>query len=338
MCVIIFVEKEEFQPDLDTLVKCYERNSDQHNTDKGNKDGIGIAWHRNGVPHYVKGKYKPEDIPKLLDDHGVTIPYAIHFRASSVGTPVEELIHPHEISLDVPHNLEAMPINGLVFQNGTWTGWKREMLKMAMLHRLEIPPGPWNDARAIAWLMALTGFNTVDWLLEDDRNPSRLIAFLPDGEIKYRGEWHQHMGMWFSQMKWNEEKKPVVIEVKNDQNKNDQTKSRPYHQGSCLIDGYMAHPQRENICKSLKGAKTQLISGQNTCLMEFCSPLEPQNGDKCGKCGNEAGFRYGCKSLPKDLTCTAIGCNNKITNPKISVSTCQECLAKFSESINKGMM
>jgi hypothetical protein len=334
MCVIIYVDEEICQPDLNTLTRCYERNSDQHNTGKGNKDGVGIAWHNaKGEPRYIKGMYKPEEIPQLLDHHKVTIPYAIHFRASSVGNPVEGLIHPFPIDLEVPHRLDDTPSGGCVMQNGTWHGWEDKLVNVAVWHGLEIPDGPWNDARTIAWLMAVTGFNTVDRIL--DRNPSRLIAFLPGGVVKYRGDWQLHEGMWFSQMKWNEEPKEKKVEtvVVATTTTTNTTAEKPSGSVPTIVaDSFLKKDEleRRNIARALKYGPNPVVTHE-ACLLQVMVPFDPTTGDKCGRCNANRAHRYCCKDFPDGMDCKTQGCYRPV-NPKVSVDICMECIAKMAQT------
>lgn len=150
-----------------------------------NSDGIGVGWvsERTGEGDaqvatelgWVKGLSKLEELYNLIDD--LPFPFVIHFRATSSGLTTEELTQPFPMDEGVKLALSGRTKKGLLFQNGTWKDWARDLKAAAFGQGRRIEYDPyWNDARAIAWLGNYYGEGIFHPLLEDCSNPMRLVT------------------------------------------------------------------------------------------------------------------------------------------------------------------
>lgn len=179
MCVVVLVDDNDTRPEPDIIRAMFDSNG----------DGAGAAWREevDGVPHvhWRKG-LGVEDMVELAAT--LPVPYVQHFRIASCGGVRPELTHPFEISEDASVESEGLTTNPVLFHNGHWTGWERE-LKEAVWKaggEIKLPVGPWSDTRAMAFLVHHFGHGYLDLANE------KTIMFGPDGDIGIWGTFGQH--------------------------------------------------------------------------------------------------------------------------------------------------
>jgi hypothetical protein len=188
-----------------------------------NDDGGGMAYRNDDgkTIHYVKGltaKVMLERAKKLKRS-----PLLLHFRIASEGPEVDELAHPFPVSKDVPEDLEG-DAEMVLAHNGTWTGWRDEVLRHALVLRVPVPAGPWSDSRAMAWLAAYMGIGYLQLLLQDKSggceagkiaffSSTQLIAH-PFKEWVVKNGWIQSRDLGdFNKEEKREEKKAMDVKL-----------------------------------------------------------------------------------------------------------------------------
>lgn len=151
MCLIAIVETE--RPSETFIDRAWAENS----------DGGGIAWREEKkgkkVVRWKKGLSK-EDMHKLCGD--LPLPFVAHWRKKSIGDIKPELCHPIPIEPTVSLALEGTTEGHVLFHNGTWHKWDEFTLQAAIDSGNPLPPGKWNDTRALAWLAYWHGFGLLD--------------------------------------------------------------------------------------------------------------------------------------------------------------------------------
>lgn len=162
-----------------------------------NRHGAGVMWYhrgKKGQPHQIqwsKGFAKDEDAIDLFLELGDTT-RAIHFRAASVGGVSNELTHPFPVNAEASVALEGSA-QRVIMHNGTWHNWKDLLVGACLRRAIEIPPGPWSDSRAIAFLTHLLGPNL--WPILDLE--SRILVF--DAEDLNRKTAPRMFGKWIEE-------------------------------------------------------------------------------------------------------------------------------------------
>ena len=180
MCVIL-IAPPKLRPDRATLEACH----------RANPHGAGLAWRADGTVHYRKSDDVAE-IHRLAERAAGEV--VIHFRIATVGGARPELRHPFLVT-GRSGLAEGGTAKAVLFQNGTWTGWKDAIAKaVADGHRA--PVGPMSDARAAAWLSHLYGPGYLAAL-----EPSRWVFFTATETILH-GHWHARDGLRFSNLNW----------------------------------------------------------------------------------------------------------------------------------------
>jgi hypothetical protein len=126
-----------------------------------NDDGGGIAWREdfNGEK-VVLWKKGFETVESLLDflytghDGGhIPFPLIIHLRRDSVFNDDPRLTHPFPVvDSDTGLELEGATTSGVLAHNGHWSTWKEDLLNIVIRSGIKLPPGPWSDTRAMAWI------------------------------------------------------------------------------------------------------------------------------------------------------------------------------------------
>lgn len=170
-----------------------------------NRQGAGIAYRdvdEKGMPivRWQKGINDVKEIQKLCAE--VPTPYVVHFRISSCGDGgIAELTHPFPVSAKAELFLEGSTGGFVLFHNGVWTNW-REWLMRANLgapRNMKMPDGKWSDTRAMAYIAAINGINTLELVDE------KLIAFSPTTiRVFKETAWTKdtETGIWCSNMGW----------------------------------------------------------------------------------------------------------------------------------------
>ena len=112
MCVIVYKPRDAKMPDRETLLKCWNRNS----------DGAGFAVYKDGKPYFEKGFMVFDDFYDALINNK---PYwedsqcVMHFRIGTQGGNTKFLTHPFPVTegLDAMHRQSGYS-DVLLFHNG----------------------------------------------------------------------------------------------------------------------------------------------------------------------------------------------------------------------------
>ena len=112
MCVIVYKPRDAKMPDRETLLKCWNRNS----------DGAGFAVYKDGKPYFEKGFMVFDDFYDALINNK---PYwengqcVMHFRIGTQGGNTKFLTHPFPVTegLDAMHRQSGFS-DVLLFHNG----------------------------------------------------------------------------------------------------------------------------------------------------------------------------------------------------------------------------
>lgn len=166
MCVIALIEDK--RPSTEMVEKMWNKNP----------DGGGLAWRKDGYVHWKKG-LKLSEMQGMIKS--LPTPFIAHFRIASVGGVKDELCHPFPISEKVELDLSGKTKGGVLFHNGHWGDWKKELVSM----HVKLPRNPWSDSRAMALMTYYSGFGFLDVLDE------KVICFYPDGIEIFNGWWKQ---------------------------------------------------------------------------------------------------------------------------------------------------
>lgn len=184
MCVIMLAEEK--RPSTLMIDRAFDKNP----------DGGGVAW-REGKGKDAEVFWKKGLNRKEMHDlcASLPLPYVAHFRKKSIGPIIPALAHPIPVDKNASLDLEGKTKGYVLFQNGTWHKWDEFTINTAMRTGVHIPPGKWNDTRALAWLCSIIGFGIMD-LIE-----TKGVAFSPRGEIEvFEGAngWALVEEMWCS--------------------------------------------------------------------------------------------------------------------------------------------
>lgn len=202
MCLILVAL--DSKPSLEIVRKAY----------KDNDDGVGIAWIKNGKACYEKGLFLAELEAKL---DSLELPFALHFRASSIGGKGIFLTHPFEISEHSPLNLKGENNDSVLMHNGTYKDWDIALAAAG----IEIPESdkmPVSDSRAFAMILSKLNNDQQKKFL-DKINQKFVIIDGPLNKFRIFGDFTFENGMWFSNLKWKpislNPLKPYIIEGNN---------------------------------------------------------------------------------------------------------------------------
>ena len=124
-----------------------------------NSEGAGIAYRDGGIVHWEKG-LELGDIQRLCAE--VPLPYVAHFRISTCGGKRADLCHPFPIDKEVPLFTSGTTKGYVLFHNGHWGDWKKEMYN----GKFQVPKGKWSDSRAMALMAAYRGHGVLDLIDE----------------------------------------------------------------------------------------------------------------------------------------------------------------------------
>jgi len=176
MCIIF--TNITSRPDDETLIRAERRNS----------DGIGLAWRQDGLVHWEKGM-KMEALMTRLHEDPPPFPNIIHFRVATSGGKAPELCHPFSVSAKASTDLKGAS-KGVLFHNGSWSGWQQEVKQVLLQNRSLTPGGRWSDSRAMAFLANYYGPNIFNLL---DMGGQR-IALLTADDLLTWGGWEHKEG------------------------------------------------------------------------------------------------------------------------------------------------
>lgn len=181
MCVIFVVDDEHTRPEEDHIRAAFQSND----------DGAGAAWRQDGMVAWRKGL----DQAQMIElNQSLPVPYVLHFRIASCGGIKSELTHPFEIGTQETAGgvLEGLTANPVLFHNGHWSDWQRELKDAVYKSRLTLPTGPWSDTRAMAWMVEKFG----PGMLEFIPPTNRLVYFTPAGDFPLYGDFDKSGNGW----------------------------------------------------------------------------------------------------------------------------------------------
>jgi hypothetical protein len=166
---------------------------------RGNRDGVGLAWSKNGKVHWVKEeRMGPDYVLYLLAKHKGT-PRLLHYRFATAGGTSTALCHPFTLDRDASIESAGETTSPVVIHNGVWGDWvkARDELKRRGL----MPGGPWSDTRLAVWLAV----NDPAWITNDLVDSGGKVAILhKDGHIERLGPWKElREGYCVSNDHWN---------------------------------------------------------------------------------------------------------------------------------------
>lgn len=149
MCVIMYADKVRPTPEMIDLAF------------KKNPHGGGVCWReyddkkKRTLVHWRKG-LNVEEMHKYATE--MPLPYVLHFRISSNEKPPKLMFcHPFPIQKTVPTWLAGNTGGNVLFHNGHWGDWKKQLLEGAKAFATPLPEGKMSDTRAMAYLCSLYG-------------------------------------------------------------------------------------------------------------------------------------------------------------------------------------
>lgn len=155
-----------------------------------NDDGIGAAWIDNGKVHWVKGISTAEEAFEFVQE--LPLPYVVHFRMCSSGPNTPEMTHPFPFGGSL--KLSGSTDRGVLFHNGHWNDWAETMLRLLPPDPKAVPKGPWNDTRAMAWIIGRWGTRAVNFISQSQK----LALVTPQGITLHGGGWVRREGYTLS--------------------------------------------------------------------------------------------------------------------------------------------
>ncbi len=160
MCLIFVRNSQKEQLNLDAMQQAY----------KDNPDGVGVMWWEPGFgwkeTRTIDATYdEVEDAIKKLDARKIL--WAIHFRWATAGSVSKRNCHP-------------FPIGGGAY----------------LMHNGVLPYTPSKKDRSDTWAFAqmvrgigIEKFDQVSGLFKEATRGSRMLYALPDGSLRYSGDW-----------------------------------------------------------------------------------------------------------------------------------------------------
>ena len=184
MCVILIADNRRLT--LSVLKQAHTANN----------QGAGIAWIEEGAVRWRKGE-SVETIADIASD--VPMPYVVHFRIASVGGVRPALCHPFPVELRANGNAVAGKSKTVLFHNGHWASWQENLLRAVTAGTMKLPGGEWSDSRAMAWLAARYGRETLELIPRTQR-----MALVSKSGVKMYGDgWTAFAkGQWASNLNW----------------------------------------------------------------------------------------------------------------------------------------
>lgn len=169
MCVVLIADKLPLEEE--------HVESSFHSNDHG----AGVAWREGGRVHWKKGIMELGEVQDLIKK--LPLPYVAHFRIASVGGKSKALCHPFTIDKDASVEPEGSTKGEVLFHNGHWGEWRRELKEAASHFKIRLPRGKWSDTRAMAFVTHAYGDGYLD-LIEGEK----VCVFGPD-RIQIFGTW-----------------------------------------------------------------------------------------------------------------------------------------------------
>lgn len=135
---------------------------------KDNPDGVGVLWWNEGWKDYRSIECKYADLEKFLDKlDSCRYTWAVHFRWATAGKVNKRNCHPFSVG------------------NGGY-----------LMHNGVLPYTPTRKERSDTWQFAQwvsrIGINNFDYfedLFKEATRGSRMLYALPDGSLRYSGDW-----------------------------------------------------------------------------------------------------------------------------------------------------
>lgn len=167
-------------------------------------DGAGIAWTTKEGIRWEKGLALEDKSGRkgllswitdlrLREKEGKScFPLLIHFRAASVGNPLDILTHPFPLDGKASTDLSGICKDGVLVHNGTFTSWRQEGIDVAREAKgaLKMPGNHWSDTRMLAFLAGNFGLGYLTCL-----GDIKKVAVLTGAGIAYWGDpWHTAKG------------------------------------------------------------------------------------------------------------------------------------------------
>ena len=189
MCVISYAGWGSKKETPDNIVKM----------DKANPDGIGFSCIDSGNVIWEKG-ITVERAIALVEKY--PLPQVLHFRIKTVGSKRSELCHPFPILKNGNNPLVGSTNNGVLFHNGHWGDWKKNLLQMVLSTPSleEFPEGDWSDSRAIALMVAYKGKEILKLI-----SGGKFLLMLPN-KVFYWGDFYDYENRKYSNITWNSTK------------------------------------------------------------------------------------------------------------------------------------
>lgn len=172
MCVIFIVDSDDLRPSQEEVQAAFDANDDGGGTAHRETAG-GVSLVR-----WKKNLGSEEMIDRCLT---LPVPYVAHFRIASCGGIRPELCHPFPLEDGIPLDLEGTTANGVLFHNGHWNMWERELKSASYEGRIHLSHGPWMDSRALAFILHHYGPGHLDMINE------KTVHFGPEGDIPVFG-------------------------------------------------------------------------------------------------------------------------------------------------------
>lgn len=144
MCIIAVCENRKLT--YEEFENCFNSN----------KDGVGVAWFEEGKNHYIKGFMTLNSAWVAYETVNV-FPHVVHFRNGTSGGVCEELTHPFIVSSASPTPSTWSGNKPLLFHNGVYSMWDKDLILFYATTNRKIPGGRWSDTRYIAILCHYLG-------------------------------------------------------------------------------------------------------------------------------------------------------------------------------------
>ena len=169
MCVIAVVRGN--RPTADQVRAMHETNA----------HGGGVAWRKDDTTIQWRKGLNLEEMQEECAT--LPIPYVAHFRLPSSDTSKDmDVCHPFPLEDGISTDLDGESKNGVLFHNGHWHDWKKQIWTVAAGRGIKLPDGEWSDTRAIAFAAHYMGEFALELIDE------KVALFLPNGDINLFGD------------------------------------------------------------------------------------------------------------------------------------------------------
>ena len=182
MCVILIADTK--RPTEEVINSAFTANN----------AGAGIAWRENGFVKWEKG-LNLADVTTMCAL--APLPFVVHFRIPSSGDSRPQLCHPFPIEKNTSLALKGQTKGYVLFHNGHWTDWKKDVKEAAVLSNTPLPLGKWSDTRGMAFVASIYGLGILEMINE------KTVAFGPlDLDVVSGTGWIPEDGVWYSNVYW----------------------------------------------------------------------------------------------------------------------------------------